>query len=228
TNKMALSDEQVNTEMQRLINFIKIEAMEKAREIHIKSNEDFAIEKARIVHQEIVKIDELYKQKMKKAAIFQQILKSNKMNTSRLRLLMEKEKILEEIFEEVIKILYDLSQDETRYQELLKTLILQGLYQLMEKDAIIRVRESDSIIAQKAINDAIEIFKNKTQLNINVEIDKEHLPSDGLGGVIIFETTKNISINNTLEQRLDLLKKEALPVVKLTLFGQSENRKFCN
>ncbi|KTW26309.1 uncharacterized protein T551_03607 [Pneumocystis jirovecii RU7] len=216
---MALSDEQVNAEMQRLINFIKIEAMEKAREIHIKSNEDSAIEKAKIVQQEMAKIDELYKQKMKKAAMTQQISKSNKMNSSRLKLLIEKEKILQEIFEEVKGIIQDLTEDKERYQELLKVLILQGLYQLMEKNIIIRARETDSAIIEKAIDNAVDVFKHKTHTNIDVQIDKEYLCSDGLGGIIIFEATKNIFINNTFEERLELLKKEALPTIRLILFG---------
>ncbi|KAG5513826.1 hypothetical protein PMAC_000864 [Pneumocystis sp. 'macacae'] len=223
---MALSDEQVNAEMQRLINFIKIEAMEKAREIHIKSNEDFAIEKAKIVHQEMGKIDEIYKQKTKKADMAQQISKSNKMNSARLKILMEKEKILENIFKEVKETIQRLTEDKERYQELLKGLILQGLYQLMEKDVIIRARETDCEIIQKAIDDAVEAFKYNTDVDINIRIDEECLPLDGLGGIIIFEAAKNILIDNTFEQRLELLRKEALPAIRLTLFGQSKNRKF--
>ncbi|KAG4303177.1 hypothetical protein PCK1_000515 [Pneumocystis canis] len=223
---MMLSDNQVNSEMQKLINFIKVEAMEKAREIHIKSNEEFSVEKAKIVHQEMIKIDEFYKQKMKKTAINQQISKSNIINSARLKLLEEREKVLSEVFKDVVEILSSLSQNETRYQELLRVLILQGLYQLMEENVIIRGRQSDSTIIEKAINDAVEIFRDETHININVMIDNEYLSSNGLGGVIIFEANKNVSINNTFEERLNLLKIDALPIIRLILFGKSENRKF--
>ncbi|EMR10971.1 hypothetical protein PNEG_00574 [Pneumocystis murina B123] len=216
---MALSDEQANAEMQRLINFIKIEAMEKAREIHIKSNEEFAIEKARIVSSETAKIDEFYKQKMKNAFIAQQILKSNIINTSRLRLLKEKEDILNEVFEEVKGILFKLSEDEERYQELLKVLILQGFLQLMETNVIVRGRASDHALIHKVIDDTIETFKNKTHMELNVTIDEECLPSDGYGGIIIFKADKNILVNNTFDERLELLKKDTLPIIRLTLFG---------
>ncbi|KTW27434.1 hypothetical protein T552_02412 [Pneumocystis carinii B80] len=216
---MALSDEQVNAEMQRLINFIKIEAMEKAREIHIKSNEEFAIEKAKIVYGETAKIDEFYKQKMKSASIAQQILKSNIVNKSRLRLLKEKENILNEIFEEVKEVLFKFSEDEERYQELLKVLILQGFLQLMETNVIVRGRASDHGLISKAIDDTIETFKSKTNMDLNVTIDKECLPSDGYGGIIIFKADKNILVNNTFVERLELLKKETLPVIRQILFG---------
>ncbi|QSL66581.1 hypothetical protein MERGE_000963 [Pneumocystis wakefieldiae] len=216
---MALSDEQVNAEMQRLINFIKIEAMEKAREIHIKSNEEFAIEKAKIVSKETAKIDEFYKQKIKNSSIAQQILKSNIVNTSRLRLLKEKEIILNQVFQEAKEILFKLSQDEERYQEILKVLILQGFLQLMETDVIVRGRASDHVLIRKAIDDTIETFKSKTNMELNVTIDDECLPSDGYGGIIIFKTDKNILVNNTFDERLELLRKDALPIIRLTLFG---------
>ena len=35
-----------------------------------------------------------------------------------------------------------------------------------------------------------------------------------------------IDINNTLEERLKLLETDALPSIRVTLFGENENRKF--
>jgi V-type H+-transporting ATPase subunit E len=35
-----------------------------------------------------------------------------------------------------------------------------------------------------------------------------------------------IDINNTFEERLKLLEESALPVVRMTLFGKNQNRKF--
>ena len=35
-----------------------------------------------------------------------------------------------------------------------------------------------------------------------------------------------IDINNTFEERLKLLQSDALPAVRLALFGKNENRKF--
>lgn len=46
------------------------------------------------------------------------------------------------------------------------------------------------------------------------------------GGVIIFNGTGKIDINNTLDERLKLLEIEALPSVRETLFGENKNRKF--
>ena len=46
------------------------------------------------------------------------------------------------------------------------------------------------------------------------------------GGVSIVGTNGKIDINNTLEERLKLLESDALPMVRTTLFGKNENRKF--
>ena len=46
------------------------------------------------------------------------------------------------------------------------------------------------------------------------------------GGVIIVGTGGKIDINNTLEERLKLLETDALPSIRVTLFGENANRKF--
>ena len=46
------------------------------------------------------------------------------------------------------------------------------------------------------------------------------------GGVSIVGTGGRIDINNTFEERLKLLETDALPMVRTSLFGKNENRKF--
>jgi V-type H+-transporting ATPase subunit E len=42
----AMSDDQVQTELRKMTAFIRQEALEKAREIHLKADEEFSIEKS--------------------------------------------------------------------------------------------------------------------------------------------------------------------------------------
>ena len=51
------------------VSFIKQEAQEKAREIKIKADEEFNIEKAKIVRQETIAIEAFYQKKAKQAEI---------------------------------------------------------------------------------------------------------------------------------------------------------------
>lgn len=46
------------------------------------------------------------------------------------------------------------------------------------------------------------------------------------GGVSIVSGGGRIDINNTLEERLKLLEVDALPMVRVSLFGKNENRRF--
>ena len=46
------------------------------------------------------------------------------------------------------------------------------------------------------------------------------------GGVSIVGGNGKIDINNTLDERLRLLESDALPMVRESLFGKNENRRF--
>lgn len=46
-----MNDDEVLSEMKKMVSFIKQEAMEKAREIQVKADEEFAIEKVMISSQ---------------------------------------------------------------------------------------------------------------------------------------------------------------------------------
>lgn len=56
--------------------FIEKEAQEKAKEIRVKADEEYEIEKSSIVRSETAAIDAAHEQKLKKAALAQQITKS--------------------------------------------------------------------------------------------------------------------------------------------------------
>lgn len=46
------------------------------------------------------------------------------------------------------------------------------------------------------------------------------------GGVIIVGGNGKIEINNTFDERLQICETDALPSIRLTLFGKNENRRF--
>lgn len=50
--------------------------------------------------------------------------------------------------------------------------------------------------------------------------------SNSSGGVIIAGTGGKIDINNTFDERLKILETDALPSIRVTLFGDNQNRKF--
>jgi len=223
----ALSDDQVSQELKKMTAFIRQEAMEKAREIEIKADEEFAIEKSKLVRQETSAIDTTYEKKFKQAQMSQQITRSTVANKTRLKVLSARQELLDGIFEQAQKKLGGITKDKGKYETILKNMILEGYYALNESKVQIRARKVDYDLVKKAIEKANKEYKEKTGKNIEGTIDEKNPHPDGLvGGISIVGGGGKIDINNTLEERLKLLQDNALPSIRTTLFGPNENRKF--
>ncbi|KAG9248061.1 ATPase, V1/A1 complex, subunit E [Calycina marina] len=223
----ALSDDQVSQELKKMTAFIKQEAMEKAKEIQIKADEEFAIEKSKLVRQETQTIDTTYEKKFKQAQMSQQITRSTVANKTRLKVLSARQELLDGIFEQAQKKLGDGAKDKKKYEVILKNLMLEGFYALNEHKLQIRARKADYDVVKKAIEMATKEYTEKVHKKIEASIDESDPLPDGLsGGISIVGGGGKIEINNTFEERLVLLQENALPSIRLTLFGKNENRKF--
>ncbi|KAL2016300.1 hypothetical protein VTK56DRAFT_3899 [Thermocarpiscus australiensis] len=223
----SLSDDQVGQELRKMTAFIKQEATEKAREIEIKANEEFAIEKSKLVRQETDAIDGAYDKKFKQATMSQQITRSTVANKTRLRVLGARQELLDDIFDAAEKRLGEAARDEGRYEEILKGLILEGFYAMNEPELRIRARKADYEVVGKAIDGAAAEYKEKTGREVAATIDKGNdVPDGSAGGVIIVGGNGKIDIDNTFETRLNLLKESALPAMREALFGKNPNRRF--
>jgi V-type H+-transporting ATPase subunit E len=161
--------------------FIRQEAHEKAREIQIKADEEFAIEKSKLVRQETAAIDQLYQKKFKQASMSQQITRSTLANKTRLRVLSAKQALLDELFERAREQLGSVAEKKKKgadgYQKTLEGLVLEGLYALNEGKVAVRARKKDYGVVKKAIEKAAKEFKDKVGKDVAVEVDEtEPLP----------------------------------------------------
>ncbi|KAF2740970.1 ATPase, V1/A1 complex, subunit E, partial [Polyplosphaeria fusca] len=207
--------------------FIRQEAMEKANEIHVKADEEFAIEKSKLVRQETAAIDSSYEKKFKQASMSQQITRSTVSNKTRLRVLSARQELLNRLFDEASKKIQKVSKDKAKYQTTLKNLILEGAYALSESKLQVKARKADYDVVKKAIDEAQSEYKSKVDKDVAITIDEsDPLPEGSAGGVIVVGTGGRIDINNTFEERLRLLETDALPSIRVTLFGENQNRKF--
>lgn len=160
--------------------FIRQEALEKAREIQLKADEEFAIEKSKLVRQETANIDTLYEKKFKQASMSQQITRSTLANRTRLRVLSARQELLDDLFERARQKVTEVSAgDESKYQGILKGLVLEGLYYLNEEKVSIRARQKDFDAVKKAIEEASEEFKEKVGKEVTVEVDEEEPLPEG-------------------------------------------------
>ncbi|CDO54207.1 hypothetical protein DV451_003601 [Geotrichum candidum] len=226
-SNQALSDDQVAGELRKMVEFIKKEADEKAKEIELKANEEYEIEKANIVRSETAAIDELYEKKYKQASLAQQIAKSTVLNKTRLKVLEAREDVLEDVFATAASKLKDITKEKKKYKKVLEGLIEEGAFALMESKIVVRVKASDVAAAESVTDAAAKFYKEKSGKDVEIIVDKDHpLPDSISGGVVVEGSNGKIDTNNTLEERLKLLSEEALPAIRLQIFGPSTSRKF--
>lgn len=156
--------------------FIKQEALEKAREIQLKADEEFAIEKAKLVRSETSSIDSHYEKKFKQASMSQQITRSTMANKTRLKVLSARQTLLDDLFEQTRNKVGEVSK-RPNYEGILRALLLEGLYALNEPRVMVRVRKADNDVMGKAITSATKECKAKMGKDVEVGIDsKDPLP----------------------------------------------------
>ncbi|EHK44378.1 uncharacterized protein TrAtP1_008917 [Trichoderma atroviride] len=223
----ALSDQQVDNELRKMTAFIKQEAMEKAREIEIKANEEFEIEKSKLVRQETDAIDTQYEKKFKQATMSQQITRSTVANKTRLKVLGARQELLDSIFDEARKQLASGVSDKDKYQKTLTGLVLEGFYAMNESEVQLQAKKADYDAVKKAVEEAAKEYKKEVGKDVSATIDESNpLDDSTAGGIIILGGKGKIDIDNTLEARLQLLEHAAAPAVRENLFGKNPNRKY--
>jgi len=225
---MGLSETDVAKQIQHMIAFIQQEAAEKVEEIDAKAEEEFNIEKGRLVTQQRVKINEFYDKKEKQIELQRKIQHSNLANASRLSILKARDDYVQSLKEEARKQLTILTQDRSKYPTILANLIAQGLFLLMEKEVTVRCRRKDYDLVQQLIPDAMNRYKQELkQKDIKITIDdKNFLPDESAGGIELYAMGGKIKVSNTIEARLAMIFNQILPEIREKLFGINQNRKY--
>ena len=156
--------------------FIKQEALEKAHEIQLKADEEFAIEKSKLVRQETAAIDVTYEKKFKQAGMSQQITRSTQANKTRIRVLTARQNLLDDLFEQARQKVGTVAAGRD-YEMILKGLVLEGMYLLHEANVLIRGKKNEKDKLGKAAKEAAQEYKENLKMDIEAVIDgKDPLP----------------------------------------------------
>ncbi|XP_037668325.1 V-type proton ATPase subunit E 1-like isoform X1 [Choloepus didactylus] len=224
---MALSNADVQKQIKHMMAFIEEEANEKAEEIDAKAEEEFSIEKGRLVQTQRLKMMEYYAKKEKQIEQQKKIKMSNLMNQARLKVLRARDDLITDLLNEAKQRLSKVGKDTTRYQVLLDGLVLQGLYQLLEPEMIIHCRKQDFPLVKAVVQKVIPMYKIATKKDVDFQIDQEaYLPEDIAGVIEVYSGDHKIKVSNTLESQLDLIAQQMMPEVWGALFGANASRKF--
>lgn len=175
--------------------FIKQEALEKARETKIKADEEFQIEKGKLVRQESAHIEAFFLKKVKQFDISCKINASHVTNKNRLLVLEQRNVLLAEL---VAGAKAQLSAIEG-YSDLLKNLVLQvhllnqghwnlikALYKLMEKNVVVQARKQDFKLIESILPLAAQEYTAVFNTLCEPVLDTEHPLDDSCqGGVVV-------------------------------------------
>jgi V-type H+-transporting ATPase subunit E len=224
---MVLSDDDVKKQIDHMMAFIHQEAKEKADEIDSKAEEEFNIDKGRLVQQERLKVMSYYEKREKQIDLQRKIQRSNFLNQSRLQFLRTQDDHIQAVLDEARNKLGDVVNDKSRYKQVLLGLLTQCLFQLLEPVALIRCRNADLELVKEVRDDALKTYREKTKNDCDLQIDTNNfLPADCAGGIELTAKQGRIRVTNTLESRLELLSRQMLPEIRTTLFGANPARKF--
>merc|ERR1712183_65821 len=208
--------------LKNMVAFMVQEATEKATEINVKAEEDFNIEKNRLVQSEKIKIIERYDKKMKQIDTDRKIAMSHELNKQRLTVLSAQDSALERVLEASREKLAQASKDTGLYTTLLENLVLEGLYALVnEADVNVQCREQDTSIVKSVSEKAAARFTEETGREVKLTIATEYLPAAASGGLKVTAQNGKIAVDNTLEARMDIAFEKMLPLCRKLLFASA-------
>ncbi|XP_051009074.1 V-type proton ATPase subunit E 2 isoform X1 [Acomys russatus] len=224
---MALTDIDVQKQIKHMMAFIEQEANEKAEEIDAKAEEEFNIEKGRLVQTQRLKIMDYYEKKEKQIEQQKKIQLSTMRNQARIAVLRARDNLILELLRDAKMRLSRIVSDVDTYQELLDKLVLQALLRLLEPVMIVRCRPQDLHLVEAAVQRAVPEFVMLCRKHSDVQVDQvAYLASGAAGGVEVYSGDQRIKVSNTLESRLNLAALEMMPEIRRALFGDNANRKF--
>ncbi|XP_055479159.1 V-type proton ATPase subunit E 2 [Psammomys obesus] len=224
---MALTDIDVQKQIKHMTAFIEQEANEKAEEIDAKAEEEFNIEKGRLVQTQRLKIMDYYEKKEKQIEQQKKIQLSTMRNQARLTVLRARDNLVLELLRDAKERLSRVVLDIDTYQELLDKLVLQALLRLLEPVMIVRCRSQDLHLVEAAVQRVTPQYMVLCQKHSDIQVDQDaYLASNAAGGVEVYSGNQKIKVSNTLESRLSITALEKMPEIRRTLFGSNANRKF--
>lgn len=224
---MALTDADVQKQIKHMMAFIEQEANEKAEEIDAKAEEEFNIEKGRLVQQQRLKIMEFYERKEKQIELQKKIQSSNLLNQARLKVLRARDDHIQVILGEARRRLGGVTQDQQRYESLMRSLILEGLYNLLEPVVLLKARKQDIGLVQNLAQECSSSYQQQSGRECKIIVDpQDFLGAETSGGIVMQSGNGKIRMRSTLETRLENIARENLPQVRASLFGPNPNRKF--
>jgi len=221
-----MDSKEAQKQIEQMTSFILSEATDKANDISKKGEEEFSIEVHRLITEQKEKIRKDIEKKAKNIETQYAIAKSMAINKQRLEKIKARQDVMSNISEDVKAELVNAIQGSAdKSKDFITKLIVQGLLMLLESQVTIRCKECDKSLVsdclQAASDQYSEIIKGQTGAtkNCNLAInEQDFLPDSCLGGVALSCFGGKITIDNTIDVRLQLVMDQAKPAIRGLLF----------
>ncbi len=152
----------------------------------------------------------LAKARLEADALRRSIL-SSRIRANRLRLLEEKNRIVQSILQSVEERLAKMAAEE-RFEDTLKRFVSEAVDAVGVEQPTVRLGFRE--LSKKQLDQLVKSVPKGPKIVF------EEQPIDGLGGVIVSDADGKIVYNNSFRARLDRLDTQLLAVIASTIFGE--------
>ena len=137
----------------------------------------------------------------------QKIERSRKLNESRMKILVEKDKVLKDIVAKAEMKIIESLKDEQFKSKLYEGLIRESISTLRERMIYVKCRECDLTVVENIVKNLNSQFARKIQLKIYPERLPSMFVADGvisgcIGGISLMSRDKKIFVDNTINKRV--------------------------
>ena len=191
----------------RILSDAKLKADETIREAQAKADQTIAEARQRAQKE----ADELLaKAKLEAEAVRRSIL-SSKVRVNRLRILDEKNRIVQEVLGAVEEKLANIAKS-SRFGETAQRFVAEAVKAVDSDQPVVRLGFKGS--SKQNLDSVSKVLPKGSKLVF------EEDPVDGLGGVIASDAEGRVTFNNSFRSRLERLDSKLLTLIASTIFGE--------
>lgn len=213
-------------QISQMTKFILYEAKEKVQEIERRGEQDYSIEKTKIIAEGQEKTRQYFERLAKQNEVNSKIQKSKLINDQRLEKITKRQEVIMMLEKDAKKALLERAKKADGQKTLIQQLIVQCMLHLLEDAVQVKCRESDAAMVKGVFTESqaaySKIIKEKTGAtkSCSLTLDTQFLPATCSGGVALSCQDGKISIDNTLDTRLRLVMEQDKPAIRKALFPQ--------
>ncbi|XP_026808481.1 V-type proton ATPase subunit E-like [Rhopalosiphum maidis] len=210
-----------------MVKFMEFEANEIEQNIDTQSEDEYNNKKNEIILKGKMEINQLYNKKTKLMKRTTATMITTLMTNAKLEILNIRDKFIKCVLADVNKELLKLRDRKSYYTEILKKLILQAMYQVLEQKISLILISDDVECVNSMIPELKQIYLANTGTNVEINIDNSiKLPAKEIGGVMVTAKGRRLLVENTLVVRLLYLTQQAIPIICTGLFGPNPTRTY--